>query len=93
MGRNSRLRRRILIIKGEYMKHTKVLNNEGKAAHVRRNMWGRIVRPSNAMASFKELQSSGFYHSDYTWKQCCAAYRKKMRKIRIAKESRRRNRR
>lgn len=79
------------------MKHIILYNadmiNSGKSIHVRRNMWGTSVRPSRAMKSFYELRSNGFYHPDYTWEQCCEAYRKKMRKIRIAKESRRRNRR
>lgn len=65
----------------------------GRVVHVRRSMWGHIVRPSRAMANFKELRENGFYHPDYTWKQCCAAYRKKIRKMQIVKESRRRNRR
>ena len=59
-----------------------------RRAHVQRNMWGVIIRPSKAMAGFKDLQSSGFYHPDYTWKQCCAAYRKKVRKMKIARLSR-----
>jgi sugar (pentulose or hexulose) kinase len=62
--------------------------NSGKAAHVRRNQWGRIIRPSAAMNSFKERREEGIYHPDYTWKQCCKAYRKKVRKMKIAKLSR-----
>ena len=65
----------------------------GKIIHIRRNQWGQGIRPSSAMKAFYDLRSSGFYHPDYTWQQCCAAYRKKIRKMQIAKESRRRNRR
>jgi len=67
--------------KGELMKHP------------RKNMWGEIVLPSIAYSNFKGLRREGFYHPRYTWRMCCAAYRKKIRKMYIAKESRRRNRR
>lgn len=59
--------------------------------HPRRNMWGDIILPSNAYANFKELRRNGFYHPRYTWKQCCQAFRKKVRKMKIAKYSRKRN--
>lgn len=65
----------------------------GYIVHVRRNMWGNIVRPGSAYSRFKDLKSNGWCHPDYTWKMCCEAYRKKIRKMKIAKESRRRNRR
>jgi hypothetical protein len=73
-------------------RHYVVRNQNGIAVHVRRNMWGHIVCPSHAYNNFKELKSGGFYHPDYTWHMCCAAYRKKIRKMQIAKQSRRRNR-
>jgi len=60
----------------------------GKVFHVRRNMWGRVVLPSKAMAGFKGLRENGFYHPNYTWKMLCKAYRKKVRKMKIAKLSR-----
>jgi hypothetical protein len=80
-------------IRSKMSKHYILRNKDGVAIHVRRNMWGHIVHPSRAMANFKDLQKSGFYHPDYTWEMCCAAYRKKIRKMQIAKASRRRNRR
>lgn len=76
------------------MKHVIVhRHSTGESVHVRRDQWGRIARPSRAMRSFLDMRKSGYYHPDYTWQQHCAAYRKKRRKMRIAKESRRRNRR
>jgi len=69
-------------------RHLVVRNHCGKAVHVRRNMWGHIIYPSRAYGNFKQLQSGGFYHPDYTWQMCCRAYRKKIRKMKIAKLSR-----
>lgn len=60
--------------------------------HARRNMFGEVVLPSVAYMHFKEARASGFFHPKYTWKQCCAAYRKKRHKARVAKMSRRVNR-
>lgn len=60
----------------------------GKIFHVRRNMWNEGIRPGVAYTSFKELRENGQYHPDYTWKQLCKAYRKKVRKMKIAKLSR-----
>jgi len=59
----------------------------------KKDMWGRIVLPSRAYKSFKQLRSDGLFHPQYRWRMCCAKYRKKIRKMQIAKESRRRNRR
>jgi hypothetical protein len=56
--------------------------------HPRRNMWGEIRLPSHAYENFKSLRNSGFYHPAYTWSQCCKAYRKKIRKNKIAKYAR-----
>jgi hypothetical protein len=56
--------------------------------HPRKNMWGEVVVPSRAYHNFKELRSGGFYHPRYKWKHCCKAYRKKIRKMKIAKLSR-----
>jgi hypothetical protein len=64
-------------LKGELIKHS------------RRNMWGHVVLPGSTYDSFKELRHSGLYHPAYTWKLLCKAYRKKIRKIKIAKYSRR----
>jgi hypothetical protein len=76
------------------MKHIEIRRKlTGIAIHVRRDMWGRIVRPSVAMRGFLDMRSRGEFHKDYTWRQHCAAFRKKRHKMRIAKESRRRNRR
>jgi hypothetical protein len=55
----------------------------------RKNMWGYVVLPGSAYDSFKELRHNRFYHPQYTWKLLCKAYRKKIRKIKIAKYSRR----
>lgn len=68
-------------------------NKKEVIKHQRRNMWGRVILPSIAYGNFKQLKQSEFYHPKYTWRMCCAAYRKKIRKMKIAKESRRRNRR
>jgi len=56
--------------------------------HPRKNMWGQVVISTNAYNNFKSLRSSGFYHPRYKWKHCCKAYRKKVRKMKIAKLSR-----
>lgn len=56
--------------------------------HPRRNMWGRVVLPGNAYRNFKELKAGGAYHPSYTWRQLCKAYRKKVRKMKIAKYAR-----
>lgn len=61
--------------------------------HARRDRWGQIRLPSLAYRAFKDLRTNGFYHPLYTWQLCCAAYRKKIHKMRISKASRRRNRR
>ena len=55
------------------------------------DMWGKIVLPGEAYQSFKRNKSE--YHPAYTWRQRCAAFRKRIRKNKIAKESRRWNRR
>lgn len=71
------------------MKHVIFRHNvNDKSVHVRRNMWGHVVLPSNAYRSFKELRHDRFYHPNYTWKLLCKAYRKKVRKMKIAKLSR-----
>jgi sugar (pentulose or hexulose) kinase len=56
--------------------------------HPRRDMWGKAILPGRAYQHFKDRQINGEYHPDYTWKQCCKAYRKKVRKMKIAKQSR-----
>ena len=56
--------------------------------HPRKNMWGEVVIPSSAYRNFKSLRTEGWYHPKYTWEQCCIAYRKKIRKMKIAKLSR-----
>lgn len=63
-------------------------DKEDRVVHSRRNMWGRIIRPSDAYGRYKENKQSGLYHQDYTWGHVCKAYRKKVRKIKIAKYSR-----
>lgn len=60
----------------------------GKIFHVRKNMWNEGIKPGVAYQAFKELRENGQYHPDYTWKQLCKAYRKKVRKMKIAKLSR-----
>lgn len=57
------------------------------------DMWGMIVLPSKAYAGFKGLQREGWFAHNLTWKKHCANFRKRIRKNKIAKESRRRNRR
>jgi len=68
--------------------HYIVRNKDDKAMHLKRNQWGHVRSPSQAMHGFKEMQRSGFYHPDYTWAMLCKAYRKKIRKMKIAKLSR-----
>lgn len=71
------------------MSHHNGLRRRGELIkHPRRNMWGRFIWPSRAYAAFKERIEEGIFHPDYTWKQCCKAYRKKVRKMKIAKQSR-----
>lgn len=65
----------------------------GHIIHVRRDMWGQPVRPSRAYAGFKGLQKEGWYAHNMTWRKRCEHFRKRVRKNKIAKESRRRNRR
>lgn len=60
----------------------------GKIKHQRRNMWGHVVIPGIAYKNFKQKRADGEYHPEYTWKQCCKAYRKKVRKMKIAKYAR-----
>lgn len=74
------------------MKHIQLKVHGKRTPHLRRDMWGHGIRPSKAMKGFYSMRSSGFFHPDYTWRMCCAAYRKRIRKNKIAKESRRRNR-
>ena len=59
-----------------------------KIKHPRKNMWGEVVIPSRAYGNFKSMRADGRYHPKYKWKQCCTAYRKKIRKMKIAKLSR-----
>ena len=66
----------------------KLFNKNGNVVHSRRNMWGRIIKPGDAYGMYKENRTSGFYHPDYKWKHVCKAYRKKVRKMKIAKLSR-----
>lgn len=56
-------------------------------------MWGMIVLPGKAYAGFKGLQREGWYAHNLTWRKHCEHFRKRIRKNKIAKESRRRNRR
>ena len=57
--------------------------------HPRKNIWGHVVLPGSAYGNFKELRKERMYHPAYTWKLLCKAYRKKVRKRKIAKLSRR----
>lgn len=59
----------------------------------KKNMWGVLVRPGLSYDGFKRMRAEGLFHPAYTWRQCCAAHRKRIRKIKIAKMSRRKNRR
>jgi len=68
--------------------HYIVRRKDGTAIHVRRDRWGHIILPSRALNGFKELKNGGFYHPDYTWAMLCKSYRKKIRKMKIAKLSR-----
>lgn len=59
-----------------------------EVVHSRRNMWGIMIRPSESYGRFKENKVSGFYHPNHTWRHLSKAYRKKVRKMKIAKYSR-----
>ena len=59
----------------------------------KRDRFGRLKRPGASYASFKEARASGMFHPTYSWKQFNADWRKKNRKKKIAKLSRRKNRR
>ena len=63
-------------------------DKEDKVVHSRRNMWGRMIRPGEAYGNYKENVISGWYHPDHKWKHVCKAFRKKVRKMKIAKLSR-----
>lgn len=60
-----------------------------KKQHARRNRWGAVVLPSRAYKEFKELREGGYgIEHNQTWAQYCTAYRKKLRKKKMAKYSR-----
>jgi hypothetical protein len=64
------------------------MSKHAEVKHQRRNMWGHIVLPGNAYRNFRGSRANGFYHPRYKWKNCCKAYRKKIRKMKIARYSR-----
>lgn len=63
----------------------------GNLIHVRRNMWGVPIRPSSPYRMF--LYNRNMFPKGYTWRMLCATWRKRIKKNKIAKHSRRMNRR
>lgn len=57
-----------------------------------KDQFGALKNPAVAYANFKQVRVMGFIHPDHTWAQANAAYRKKLRKRKIARLSRRANR-
>lgn len=76
-----------------------VVPNLNRAANTRRrgfhkrDRFGRLKYPGVAYRSFKEAKADGLFHPNYSWQQFNAAWRKNNRKKKLAKLSRRRNRR
>lgn len=58
-----------------------------------KDRFGVLKRASVAYATFRYMRESKFFHPDHTWKDSNRAYQKKCRKRKIARLSRRANRR
>ena len=59
-----------------------------KKLHVRRNMWGQMILPELAYQAFKHAKIDGYYADNFTWRMRCQQHRKKVRKMKIARYSR-----
>lgn len=59
----------------------------------KKDRFGNLKKPSVAYANFRHAKLCGYLHPNQTWEQANAGYRKKLRKKKMARLSRRANRR